>query len=93
MKKMLNLCLGVSLFVLARPVCADPLAEENRLLKSWGLKFNAQGNLLFRAGQVQQPPHQPWTPDLSAYRSSHTDKDAQPELRPLVISSKQETGK
>jgi hypothetical protein len=73
--------------------CADQVSEENRLLKSWGLKFNTQGRLMFRGEQTPPQTYQAWKPDISAYQSLESSPPVQESLQPLVISSKQKSEK
>ncbi|MDJ0881820.1 MAG: hypothetical protein QNJ56_09240 [Gammaproteobacteria bacterium] len=71
----------------------DPVTEENKLLKSWGLKFNARGYLKFRTAQSAEPQYQPWRPDLSVYRLNPMDVNGLDAMPPLVISAKQKSEK
>jgi len=83
----------VCLILLTSVVCADRVSEENRLLKSWGLKFNTQGKLKLRSVQSERKTYQPWSPDLSVYQSLQTKQPEQEVLIPLVITSRQKVEK
>lgn len=82
----------LGIFSLA-PVNADTDAEEYRLLKSWGMKFNAEGELRFQRVPADAPvATSPWQPDVSAYRSRPQEQSPE-SLEPLVITSKQQADK
>ncbi len=67
---------------------ADQDSDENRLLKSWGFKFNAQGKLLFKAGDVPVKEYKPWNPEFSGFKASELQTNQNKIIDPLVISSK-----
>jgi len=83
----------VCLIFLTSVACADRVSEENRLLKSWGLKFNSQGKLKFRSVQSERKTYQAWSPDLSVYQLLQTKQTEQEVLTPLVITSRQKAEK
>lgn len=69
-------------------VSADKDADEYRLLKSWGLEFNAKGQLRFREGNAESPEYQSWEPELTRFQTEALLKKENVEIEPLVISSK-----
>ena len=68
---------------------ANAETEELRLLKSWGLKFNAQGLLRFNQSLRQQTVVKPWSPDLSAYHAILNGDKKQHQINPVVISARE----
>lgn len=70
---------------------ADQVTEENRLLKSWGLKFNTRGLLKFRGDNQPSTEYRPWQPEFSVYLLNKNTASDQDMMPPLVISSKQKT--
>lgn len=77
------------LFFSALPLQADKDAEAYRLLKSWGMQFDASGKLHFRSQQDKVgPSSERWNPDISAFQSSKP-QPVEESLQPLIISSKQ----
>jgi hypothetical protein len=83
-----KILLGGLLWLAIIAVGADEQREENQLLKSWGLKFNASGKLFFQGEQKPGPELTPWQPDLSTYRSQPEQNMAAPDIQPLVVGSK-----
>ncbi len=80
-------------YLAAAELAADTDAEEYRLLKSWGMQFDAKGMLRIRPGLVSEVPQaEPWQPDMSMYKAQPQSGDDQ-ALEPLVISSKHKPAK
>ena len=67
---------------------ADKDSDEYRLLKSWGLEFNAKGQLRFREGNAESSEYQSWKPELTRFQSEPLLKKNQVDIEPLIISSK-----
>ena len=77
------------LLFFALPLKADKDAEAYRLLKSWGMQFDASGKLHFRSQQEKtEPSAERWNPDVSAFQSNKLQPVGE-TLQPLIISSKQ----
>ena len=76
------------LLLLATTVLADRDSEEYRLLKSWGIQFDAQGKLRFKPDEKKPTPYHPWKPDLSAYQALDAIQTRPEILKPLIISSR-----
>ena len=72
---------------------ADTVTEENKLLKSWGLKFNARGFLKFRRELPVHSEYRPWNPDIPAYKLEDSNRIGHNAMPPLVISAKQKSEK
>jgi len=88
MKNSLLLLLLISPFLLA-----DKDSDENRLLKSWGFQFDAQGILVFNAiSEVEgKSDYQPWNPDFTGSRVTQPYITPPQILDPLIIGSKDKT--
>ena len=69
-------------------VSADKDAEEYRLLKSWGLEFNAKGQLRFRESNAESSEYQSWKPELNRFLDEPRLKKNHVDIEPLIISSK-----
>ena len=68
---------------------ADGDAEAYRLLKSWGMQFNADGRLYFHASAESEPTvESSWNPDVSSYETNPPEHTQHP-LQPVIISSRQ----
>ena len=80
--------LTIILGLLTAPLFADQDVEEYRLLKSWGLEFNAEGILRFRDPVQNESHYNPWKPDLKKYQTRLSATQSNTEIDPLVISSK-----
>ena len=81
------------LLIFALPLNADKNVEAYRLLKSWGMQFDASGKLHFRSQKDKADPSaERWNPDVSAFQSNKPQPVGE-TLQPLIISSKQATKK
>ena len=80
--------LFLSTLLVVSTLNADQHSDENRLLKSWGFQFNAQGRLIFKSENKKQPEYQPWSPEQLNFQLTEPGKNPAKVLQPLVISSK-----
>lgn len=65
--------------------------EAYRLLKSWGMQFDAGGQLHFKPEQpLSTETQQPWQPDLSGYLAEQTTAGV-PPLEPVIIRTRRPT--
>lgn len=80
---------------LVSPVYAvDPMPEELHLLKSWGFKADAAGQLKFEADVETRPTDfEPWRPDVGDFDAARPVLATPAILDPLVISAKQKREK
>lgn len=77
----------LSLVTLFSQVQADNDSEEFRLLRSWGLQFDVNGELRFQPGKENAQISR-WSPDLSAYQVERKSRPEQIKLDPLVFSAR-----
>lgn len=91
MAKTLNMKTFALFFILVpgilSVVCADQKTQENILMKSWGLKINAQGQPKYLQLHKNTAHYESWQPDMSSYRIKEPRKQAHEPLTPVVISA------